>query len=137
MSAITATTWVRRLNAYPVSGRDWGIVQCRTLKINKFYEKNIYILIFVGKAQKRGFRKIKPQKNCPNSILAPTAWKRCHSTPFDYLSLIPVFDKRKKISVIREKPRDEGVASHHVMLTCSGRCWCDATYTCINFLDIS
>ena len=26
MSAITATTWIRRLNAYPVSGRDWGIV---------------------------------------------------------------------------------------------------------------
>jgi hypothetical protein len=26
VSAITAATWVRGLNAYPVSGRDWGIV---------------------------------------------------------------------------------------------------------------
>jgi hypothetical protein len=72
------------------------------------FMKKKKILIFVGKAQKRDFRKSKPQKNCPNSILVPMAWKWCHSTPFDYLSLIPVFDKCKKIPVMREKPRDEG-----------------------------
>jgi len=89
--------------------------------------KKKYTLIFVEKAQKRGlkrgFWKIKSQKNCPNSILAPMAWKWCHLISFDYLSLILVFDKRKKISEVREKPCDEGLASHHVMLTCSDRYW--------------
>jgi len=54
------------------------------------------------------------------------AWEKCHSTPFDYLILILVSDKPKKIYEIREKPRDGRVASHHVMLICSDYLQCHA-----------
>jgi hypothetical protein len=46
---------------------------------NFIFKKSI--LIFVWKAQKWSFWKSKSQKNCPNLILVPMAWKLCQSTP--------------------------------------------------------